>query len=619
MFNFDCIGFTGTPFIDNYPTAAYIRSQRIDTIPDLIDRSFYAYTSDALSQAEFEQRFACFQAKNSNVLVEYVSSDFVQDAEDELAILSHIFEAQAQMDGRPSQLQQAGAAGEAMDLDVEQVRTQLAGAGVAQEEHGFNVLVDLCGIFKKTSIFEVRDLVLQHFGPDRFHYIYHIDQTDGSDRVLYLNSDNDVQFDEEFYKFLCKSYGAQLREKIFFFVDNRNVIGKDVPFQLIFQRQFSQPLFFKSVVLAHDVDDFSKIWQAMGRSRTMNDTQFTIYKSELEEEPVKGMQDIKMLPLTRQLYVRNCDCKMAGNLSSIYQTLISLLNLAKDSFYYCDEIVNLFIEKMENTITDKLRRHKNNLAREVLGTCAGTSFLGGILMHILGDKFQKSPNPELASLPLTPALVLDLLGHIVQQKYEQRGPSGDIHDKFIRFLSGEQEGLMEISYTKQQQKTKQRERNKNQDQDTMEMFSKNRQLDIARETDNYFEYTLNPQGDLAKIALNLPICVPIVKLRYALNGAQHYINVYPTVQFLYSHHIREEYITPQVKDAVSTIPTSATDTPEFCEFFLSTADKINSTGTTPPPAPLPSSHLFETDHLWSELYCLLCVCRSTNTFCWRFQ
>ena len=41
---------------------------------------------------------------------------------------------------------------------------------------GFNVLVDLCGIFKKTSIFEVRDLVLEHFGADRFRYIYHIDQ-----------------------------------------------------------------------------------------------------------------------------------------------------------------------------------------------------------------------------------------------------------------------------------------------------------------------------------------------------------------------------------------------------------------------------------------------------------
>ena len=44
-----------------------------------------------------------------------------------------------------------------------------------------------------------------------------------------------------------------------------------------YQRRFGQPLFFRSVVLAHDVDDFSRIWQAMCRSRTMNDTRFSAY------------------------------------------------------------------------------------------------------------------------------------------------------------------------------------------------------------------------------------------------------------------------------------------------------------------------------------------------------
>ena len=38
------------------------------------------------------------------------------------------------------------------------------------------------------------------------------------------------------------------------------------------------------MVLAHDVDDFSKIWQAMGRSRTMNDTRFSVYKSDIPEK-----------------------------------------------------------------------------------------------------------------------------------------------------------------------------------------------------------------------------------------------------------------------------------------------------------------------------------------------
>ena len=73
VFNFDCIGFTGTPFLDNYPTFDYIRNGRKDDIPDLIDRSFYAYSSDNLSIEEFEKRFALFQGQNSNVLVEYIS------------------------------------------------------------------------------------------------------------------------------------------------------------------------------------------------------------------------------------------------------------------------------------------------------------------------------------------------------------------------------------------------------------------------------------------------------------------------------------------------------------------------------------------------------------------
>ena len=68
-------------------------------------------------------------------------------------------------------------------------------------------MVDLCGVFKRSTIQDVRDLVLQHFGPDRFHYVYHIDQADSSDRVLSGDSDNDVQFDEEFYKHLQGSLG----------------------------------------------------------------------------------------------------------------------------------------------------------------------------------------------------------------------------------------------------------------------------------------------------------------------------------------------------------------------------------------------------------------------------
>lgn len=111
-----------------------------------------------------------------------------------------------------------------------------------------------------------------------------------------------------------------------------------MPFQLVYQKHYKLPLFVKSVVIAHDVEDFSKIWQAMGRSRTMNATTFSIYKNNiptgLVAEQSCGLGDIKKQPLTKLLYTRNCDCKVAGNLSSIYQTLIALYNLSQKSFYY---------------------------------------------------------------------------------------------------------------------------------------------------------------------------------------------------------------------------------------------------------------------------------------------
>lgn len=321
IFNFDCIGFTGTPFLDNYPTSDYIRHQREDDIPPCIDRSFYAYTSENLPSQEFEQRFARFQGHNSNVQVEYVSSDFMQEKlrASEMETLKAIFER-------------------------EESKSALA-AGSAKVPP-FNVIVDLCGIFKLSTIDDIRSLILKHFGPDCFHYIYHIDQTNGSDRMLCLKSNNDVNFDEEFYKFLCRSYGNKLGDRVFFFIDNRNYIGKDVPFQLVYQKHYKLPLFVKSVVIAHDVEDFSKIWQAMGRSRTMNDTTFCIYKNNIPAGLVDeslGLGDIKTQPLTKLLYTRNCDCKMAGNLSSIYQTLIALYNLSQGSFYYCGEFYYLIV------------------------------------------------------------------------------------------------------------------------------------------------------------------------------------------------------------------------------------------------------------------------------------
>lgn len=488
----------------------------------MISRHFYAYTSDNLPKEEFERRFASFQGQNSNVLVKYVSSDFIRSSSDEMTTLAAIFEREGAF---------IPAGGDA--------------SGVS-----FNTIVDLCGIFKRSSIYDVSKCIKEHFGPDSFHYLYHIDQSDNSDRVLCLETGNDIQYDEEFYKYLCKTYGADLRDRVFFFVDNRNVIGKDIPFQLIYQKHYGQALFSKSVVISHDVDDFSKIWQAMGRSRTMNQTEFSIYKSDIPEglEGDGVARDIKSLELTRLLYISNCDRKMAGNISSIYLTLIALLNLSNTTFYYNDKIVNVFLDKMEQTINEKVELHEKELLRCVLGN----RVTAGILQHILADKFKKSLSAVVSqeSTGLDASKLEKILQHIVKQKYEQRTASGDIFDDLLLFLSGEQQSLMEISYTKQHQKQKQKQQNKNQDSDAMGLFDERYRLPLTLSSKDYFDDSRDSAKDAVKLMLNLPISVPILTLEYNNCGQRRVVNVYPTLQFLYSHHIRQEYINDEVKEIV---------------------------------------------------------------------
>ena len=498
----------------------------------MIDRHFYAYTSEKLPQDEFERRFASFQGQNNNVMVRYAPSDFIRHSPDEMTTLETIFEREEET---------------MVDANGDDNH------GTTAPTPAFNAIVDLCGIFKRSSIVDVAKRIKKHFGPDKFHYLYHIDQTDNSDRVLCLKTGNDIQYDEEFYKYLCKTYGADLRDHIFFFVDNRNVIGKDIPFQLIYQQHYGRALFTKSVVIAHDVDDFSKIWQAMGRSRTMNQTEFSIYKSDIPSELLQqmgdgGAQDIKALDLTRLLYVSNCDRKMAGNISSIYLTLIALYNLARENFYYSDKIVNVFLDKMEDTITNKVVGHENELVHEVLGR----SVQAGILQHILSDKFKKSPEATVSEESLDRDKLELLLRQIVQQKYEQRSRSGDIYDDLILFLSGEQKSLMEISYTKQHQKQKQKQQNKNQDSDAMGLFDERHRFGIKLSSSKYFEESREGLEDQTKSMLNMPFSVPILSLDYSISGKRQTVNVYPTMQFLYSHHIRQEYIDDKVRGIIST-------------------------------------------------------------------
>ena len=254
---------------------------------------------------------------------------------------------------------------------------------------------------------------------------------------------------------------------------------------------------------------------------------FSIYKSGIRggsTEEDSPAHDIRGQELTRELYIRNCDSKMAGNISSIFLTLVALFNISQDAFYYRDTIVNTFLEKMEKTIMRKVDR----LAEQLGGKIMGNSVLARILLHILRDKFRRSPNRAVSSSELDESHVSCLLKEIVKHKFEQRTFSGDSNDDFIRFLSGEQEGSMEISYTKQQQKQKQKQSNKNQDADAMGFFHKKNQLSVTIETDNYFKYTLKTEKDMTKVAFNLPSPIPIVTIAYRLQGTQRTINVYPT-------------------------------------------------------------------------------------------
>jgi hypothetical protein len=134
---------------------------------------------------------------------------------------------------------------------------------------------------------------------------------------------------------------------------------------------------------------------------------------------------------------------------------------------------------------------------------------------------------------------------------------------------------MEISYTKQQQKQKQKQMNKNQDSDTMEVFDKRHQLPIEVTMPDYFEYTRMPSTDLPRVVLGLPLAIPIMQMTYEIGGCRQAIRVYPTLQFLYSHHIRPDYITPAVKALVDfgQADVSADFIEDYCKRFVATTQQ----------------------------------------------
>ena len=224
--------------------------------------------------------------------------------------------------------------------------------------------------------------------------------------------------------------------------------------------------------------------------------------------------------------------------------------------------MNTFIEKMEKTIATKVLKIEEKFANVVLGSPVPAQ----ILQHILLDKFRLSPKKSIAENNLSNQMVNALVRQIVRQKFEQRLPSGDIYDDYIRFLSGEQQSLMEISYTKQQQKQKQKQKAKSQDNDTMDTFDKRHRLLFSSKTENYFDATVDGQHDPTKEILSLPVSIPIFTVQYCTGGNVHIINVYPTVQFLYSHHVMPQYITSAVQ---SLLKSYAGDRTQFCSDFVS--------------------------------------------------
>ena len=126
-----------------------------------------------------------FQGTNNNVTVRYALSDFVDDG-NELEVLKSI----------------------------------LQGNAMSDEDH--HDPERACGFMWRLQTFistrDVRDVIVAETS---YRYVYHVDPTDGADRILCCSTSTDVPFDEEFYKYLVTEYQERLPEVVFFFVDNR--------------------------------------------------------------------------------------------------------------------------------------------------------------------------------------------------------------------------------------------------------------------------------------------------------------------------------------------------------------------------------------------------------------
>lgn len=87
--------------------------------------------------------------------------------------------------------------------------------------------------------------------------------------------------------------------------------------------------------------------------------------------------------ITKLYYIQNCDKKIMGNISSMYQTLIAIYNLSRGKFYHDNEIVNIFLLKMNGTINKLLSGHISDIYKYGFQASEKKNILKNIIM----DKF----------------------------------------------------------------------------------------------------------------------------------------------------------------------------------------------------------------------------------------
>lgn len=99
---------------------------------------------------------------------------------------------------------------------------------------------------------------------------------------------------------------------------------------------------------------------------------------------------------------------------------------------------------------------------------------------------------------------------------------------------------------------------------------KKQQMLFKSKTANYYDDTVDSEKDPIKAMLSLPVSVPIFTVQYSAGGKTNTINVYPTVQFLYSHHIMPRYIDSDVHFLLNN---QSSDKNQFCSDFLAEVTK----------------------------------------------